>query len=201
MAAGCIQEWIDYDLNSRWIRRYYTYPTGRWSNWKEVPLFKEQFIKSSEKDAANGVAILNNNGALPSKYFPESLTNLLVYWSKDDFPTAGKTGKAYFEQSTRKIYVYNGVAGYKEYTEHIGIGVDFRDKEVILREVKYFDLQNDKTNGFFSARSNGHIHMFNDQIENEKSIIFGYNSKNVFDFYSVDNEGINTSIFEIRPNF
>ena len=70
LASGCIQEWIDYDLQSRWIRRYYTHPTDNWTDWKEVPLFKEQFIESSEKGRPNGVATLNTNGAITSSQIP-----------------------------------------------------------------------------------------------------------------------------------
>lgn len=75
-------------------------------------------LNKSEKDAPNGVAILDGNGVLPSRYLPPS--DVLVFWEKANFPAQGETKKIYFEQSTRKIYVYNGSAGYKEYTEHIG---------------------------------------------------------------------------------
>lgn len=74
-------------------------------------------LDKSEKDAPNGVAILEN-GALPNRYLPPS--DVLVHWEKSTFPAQGDTKKIYFEQSTRKIYVYNGSAGYKEYTDHIG---------------------------------------------------------------------------------
>lgn len=75
-------------------------------------------LDKSEKDVPNGVAILDANGALPNKYLPPS--DVLVHWEKSTFPAQGETKKLYFEQSTRKIYVYNGSAGYKEYTDHIG---------------------------------------------------------------------------------
>ena len=74
-------------------------------------------LDKSEKDAPNGIAILEN-GALPNRYLPPS--DVLVHWEKSTFPAQGDTKKIYFEQSTRKIYVYNGSAGYKEYTDHIG---------------------------------------------------------------------------------
>lgn len=233
-------------------------------------------INKSEKDASNGVAILDANGVLPSKYLPPS--DVLVYWEKSNFPAQGDTKKIYFEQSTRKMYVYNGSAGYKEYTEHIGRtkslanrtdlndiledgwfvsetnvksatlrnapiqraftlisyksagfiqevidydlqsrwirryygflnnwsawqevpikkeepSVDFRNKVPTLRDVQYFDPQSNKINSFFSPRDIGHIHLFNDQADNEKSIIFGFNSKNRFEFFALDEENINT---------
>ena len=75
-------------------------------------------IDKSEKDAPNGVAILDANGVLPNRYLPPS--DVLVYWEKSNFPAQGDTKKIYLEQSTRKIYVCNGSAGYKEYTDHIG---------------------------------------------------------------------------------
>ena len=74
-------------------------------------------LDKSEKDAPNGIAILEN-GALPNRYLPPS--DVLVHWEKSTFPAQGDTKKIYFEQSTRKIYVYNGSAWYKEYTAHIG---------------------------------------------------------------------------------
>jgi hypothetical protein len=104
------------------------------------------------------------------------------------------------DEQTGKLYIYNNATGYKEYTEHIGISTDFRDKDVILKEVGYFDPQNDKTNRFFSARSNADIHMFNDQIENEKSIMFGYNSKNKFMFFGLGTRNRNTLFFELRTH-
>ena len=64
-------------------------------------------LDKSEKDAPNGIAILEN-GALPNRYLPPS--DVLVHWEKSTFPAQGDTKKIYFEQSTRKIYVYNGSA-------------------------------------------------------------------------------------------
>lgn len=84
-------------------------------------------LDKSEKGAPNGIAILED-GALPNRFLHPSAINTLVYWTKDLFPEQGQTGKIYFEQSTRKIYVYNGNAGYKEYTDHIGVTVDTSDK-------------------------------------------------------------------------
>ena len=75
-------------------------------------------LNKSEKDVPNGIAVLDDKGALPNKYLPPS--DVLVHWEKSNFPAQGETKKLYFEQSTRKIYVYNGSAGYKEYTDHIG---------------------------------------------------------------------------------
>ena len=75
-----------------------------------------------------------------------------------------------------------------------------KDDFSVIRDVQYFDPQSNKANSFFSARSIGHIHMFNDQSDNIKSIIMGFNSKNIFDFYSLDEENSNTMLFTIYPN-
>ena len=105
-------------------------------------------LNKSEKDAPNGVAILKD-GVLPSKYLPTS--DVLVLWEKAKFPAQGDTKKIYFEQSTRKIYVYNGSAGYKEYTEHIGQtksladGTDLND---ILEEGWFVSETNSKSTTF-----------------------------------------------------
>ncbi len=114
LASGCIQEWIDYDLQSRWIRRYYTHPTGNWSDWKEVPLFKKDFILASEKGQPNGVATLNKNGAIDSIQIPPYLENPLVYINRSKFPTTGRIGKIYMDEETGNLYVwYNNT--YNEY--------------------------------------------------------------------------------------
>lgn len=85
-------------------------------------------LDASQKGKALGVPELDANGFIQGKNIPDWALNMLVFWSKDEFPKEGKTGKLYFEQSTRKIYVYNGSAWYKEYTDHIGITVDTSGK-------------------------------------------------------------------------
>lgn len=146
MAAGCIQEWIDYDLKSRWIRRYYTYPTGRWTDWKEAPLFTEQFVKSSEKGQANGIATLNKNGAIDSSQIPSYLENPLVYATRSEFPATGRPGKLYMDEQTGNLYVYGGT-DYKEYTEHIGNGMDIASlPEKSIGDDANIFLVNDGTN-------------------------------------------------------
>lgn len=145
MAAGCIQEWIDYDLQSRWIRRYYTYPTGRWTDWKEAPLFKEQFIKSSEKGKANGIATLNASGAIDSRQIPPYLENPLVYAQRSNFPATGRPGKIYMDEQTGKLYVYSGTE-YKEYTDHIGITKSILENTNIAKKDYVDNLLKNKSN-------------------------------------------------------
>ena len=67
-------------------------------------------LDASQKGKALGVPELDANGFIQGKNIPDWALNMLVFWSKDEFPKEGKTGKLYFEQSTRKIYVYNGSA-------------------------------------------------------------------------------------------
>ncbi len=126
MAAGCIQEWIDYDLQSRWIRRYYTYPTGRWTDWKEVPLFKEQFITSSEKGKANGIATLNASGAIDSRQIPPYLENPLVYIDRSKFPATGKVGKIYMDEQTGNLYVWQN----NKYCEYFAVQTERHKKQI-----------------------------------------------------------------------
>lgn len=98
------------------------------------------------------------------------------------------------DEETSKLYVWQQNQ-YKEYTAHIGlekVDVDFRNKTPTIKDVQYFDPQSNKINSFFSPRDIGHIHLFNDQADNEKSIIFGFNSKNRFEFFALDEENINT---------
>ncbi len=167
----------------------------------EVDRKLNEKLDASQKGKALGVPELDKDGFIQGKNIPDWALNTLVFWSKDEFPQKGSTGKIYFEQSTRKFYVYNGAAGYKEYTEHLGIGTDFRGKDVILREVKYFDPQNNNLKTLFSSRTNEDIHMFSDQGDREKNINFGFNSNNKFRFFGLEEETNNTLLFEIRPNF
>lgn len=67
-------------------------------------------LDATQKGKALGVPELDKDGFIQGKNIPDWALNTLVFWSKDEFPKDGKTGKIYFEQSTRKIYVYNGSA-------------------------------------------------------------------------------------------
>ena len=67
-------------------------------------------LDATQKGKALGVPELDKDGFIQGKNIPDWALNTLVFWSKDEFPQEGKTGKIYFEQSTRKIYVYNGSA-------------------------------------------------------------------------------------------
>lgn len=87
---------------------------------KEVDKKLNAKLDATQKGKALGVPELDKDGFIQGKNIPDWALNTLVFWSKDEFPQEGKTGKIYFEQSTRKIYVYNGSAWYKEYTDHIG---------------------------------------------------------------------------------
>ena len=51
-AAGFIQEIIDYDLQSRWIRRYYGF-LNNWSAWQEVPIAKQDISGKANLTGGN----------------------------------------------------------------------------------------------------------------------------------------------------
>lgn len=103
-------------------------------------------LDATQKGKALGVPELDKDGFIQGKNIPDWALNTLVFWSKDEFPQEGKTGKIYFEQSTRKIYVYNGSAWYKEYTDHIGITKSILENTNIAKKDYVDNLLKNKSN-------------------------------------------------------
>lgn len=75
------------------------------------------FIASSLKGAASGVAELDENGYVPSSQLPSFVDDVLEYASASDFPATGEAGKIYIAKDTNVTYRWGG-------TVYVPIGSD-----------------------------------------------------------------------------
>jgi hypothetical protein len=66
------------------------------------------FIPTTEKGAANGVATLDANGIILTTQLPSYVDDVLEYTTLANFPATGETGKIYVETSTNKSYRWTG---------------------------------------------------------------------------------------------
>lgn len=71
--------------------------------------------------AAKGVATLDEDGKVPSSQLPSFVDDVLEYDSKDNFPTAGETGKIYVATNTNLTYRWSG-SQYVEISASLALG-------------------------------------------------------------------------------
>ena len=79
------------------------------------------YIESTMKGAANGVASLDANGLVPSSQLPSYVDDVLEYSAKSSFPSSGETGKIYVDTSTNLTYRWSGSA-YVEISKSLALG-------------------------------------------------------------------------------
>lgn len=65
-------------------------------------------IAVSEKGAANGVAMLGDDGKVLSSELPSYVDDVLEYDIKSEFPTEGESGKIYIDKDTNITYRWGG---------------------------------------------------------------------------------------------
>ena len=80
------------------------------------------FIPSSEKGAANGLATLDENGLVPSSQLPSYVDDVLEYDSQSAFPETGETGKIYLAIDNNKQYRWSGTQ-YVEISSSLALGI------------------------------------------------------------------------------
>ena len=78
-------------------------------------------VKRSEMGVAKGVATLDENGLVLSSQLPSFVDDVLEYDSKDNFPTAGETGKIYVATNTNLTYRWSGTQ-YVEISASLALG-------------------------------------------------------------------------------
>ncbi len=66
---------------SGYARKQHTHTTAEITDLQDKLNTK---LDKSEKDVPNGIAVLDDKGALPNKYLPTS--DVLIYWDKSTFP-------------------------------------------------------------------------------------------------------------------
>ena len=79
------------------------------------------YIPTSQKGAANGVAELGSDGKVPSAQLPSYVDDVLEYASLSAFPATGESGKIYVALDTNKTYRWSGSA-YVEISPSLALG-------------------------------------------------------------------------------
>lgn len=79
------------------------------------------YILSSQKGLANGVAELDENGKVPSGQLPSYVDDVLEYDTKASFPATGETGKIYVDKTTNLTWRWGGSA-YVEISPSLALG-------------------------------------------------------------------------------
>lgn len=79
------------------------------------------YIPTSQKGAASGVAELDANGKVPAAQLPSYVDDVLEYSAASSFPATGETGKIYVDTTTNKTYRWGGSA-YVEISASLAIG-------------------------------------------------------------------------------
>ena len=79
------------------------------------------YIPTSQKGVANGVATLGSDGKVPSAQLPSYVDDVLEYEAKANFPTTGEAGKIYVDLATNLTYRWGGTA-YVEISQSLAIG-------------------------------------------------------------------------------
>lgn len=92
------------------------------SGWSIETTLTKNYILTSEKGAANGVAELDENGKVPTSQLPSYVDDVLEYDKKASFPTTGETGKIYVAKDTNITYRWGG-STYTEISASLALGV------------------------------------------------------------------------------
>lgn len=79
------------------------------------------YILSSQKGLANGVAELDENGKVSSGQLPSYVDDVLEYDNKSSFPATGETGKIYVDKTTNLTWRWGGSA-YVEISPSLALG-------------------------------------------------------------------------------
>lgn len=79
------------------------------------------YIPTSQKGVASGVASLDSSGKIPASQLPSYVDDVIEANKKADFPLTGETGKIYVDLATNKTYRWGGSA-YVEISASLTIG-------------------------------------------------------------------------------
>ena len=79
------------------------------------------FLPTSAKGAASGVASLDENGRIPAAQLPSYVDDVLEYATVSAFPAQGEAGKIYVATQTNLTYRWSGT-GYVEISPSLALG-------------------------------------------------------------------------------
>lgn len=92
-----------------------------YGNLKDSGKYATDFLASTLKGSANGVAELGSDGKVPSSQLPSYVDDVLEYDSLSAFPATGETGKIYVAKDTNLTYRWSGSA-YVEISPSLALG-------------------------------------------------------------------------------
>ena len=90
-----------FKRDKQWLDANYT--TRSWVNTQ-----LSNYIPTSQKGVANGVATLDSNGLIPTTQLPSYVDDALEFANLASFPTTGETGKIYVALDTNLTYRWGG---------------------------------------------------------------------------------------------
>ena len=85
--------------------------------YKEI----SDYLASTTRGAANGVASLDDSGLVPSSQLPSYVDDVLEHPAKSSFPPTGESGKIYVDTSSNLTYRWSGSA-YVEISPSLALG-------------------------------------------------------------------------------
>lgn len=115
-------------------------------------------VKRSEMGVANGVALLNSDGKIPSSYLPSYVSDIITANSYSTLPSTGEEDKIYVTKDTNLTYRWSGTA-YVEISPSIALGETSTtayagDKGKALSN-SVIDLENRVGHGYVNTETGG----------------------------------------------
>ena len=105
------------------------------------------YIPTSQKGTANGVAELGSDGKVPAAQLPSYVDDVLEYDTKAGFPTTGETGKIYIDKTTNLTYRWGG-STYVEISQSLALGTT---ETTAAKGNHVHNAATTSVNGFMSA--------------------------------------------------
>lgn len=101
-----------YDNGTSWIYPHLPY---------EIQAILNNYIPTSQKGVASGVATLDASGKVPVSQLPSYVDEVLEYADYDSLPTTGEAGKIYVTRDDGKTYRWGGTV-YAEVSASLALG-------------------------------------------------------------------------------
>lgn len=143
----------------------------------------KDYIPTSQKGAASGVATLDASGKVPTSQLPSYVDDVLEYSAKSSFPATGETGKIYVDTATNKTYRWGGSA-YVEISASLALGTNDSTAAKGNHTHTVTHKPAGTVSSSFTGTESGHTHSFEDTATTEATA-----SGNRTDIYSITGVG------------
>lgn len=120
------------------------------SHWHAIPQSDitpdlSGYVKINQIGVPNGIAPLDNNGFISSKYLPSYVDDVIEASTFNMLPAVGETGKIYVTTDTNRTYRWSGT-GYIEISKSLALGYTdstaFPGDEGLANTISITNLQN-----------------------------------------------------------